>query len=76
MIQTLEKLLSDPKWQAFVELIEAEIKTSERQAFESIWLDKPNKDAFYRAKYLREAISIAENKIRASKMNQNKTPVN
>lgn len=63
-------------WKSYVELIEKEIQTSERQAFESIGKDKPNKDAFYRAKYLREALSLPDNKIKASKMNLNKTKLN
>ena len=69
MLKALEALISDPKWNAYKELIEEEIKTSERQAFESIGKDQPNKDAYYRAKYLKEALSIPENKIKASKMN-------
>lgn len=75
-IQTLEKLISLPMWGAYIEMIEAEIKMSESQAFESIGSDKPNKDAYYRAKYLREALSLPENKIKASKMNLNKTKLN
>lgn len=76
MINTLEALISDPKWKAYVELINEEIKRSERMAIESIGNDIPNKDAYFRAKYLKEAISMPTTKIQASKMNKNKTSLN
>lgn len=75
MIQTLEKLLSDNKWNAYIDLIKEEIERSKKQALESIAQDIPNKEAYYRAKFLEEAINIPISRIKASKMNTNKTPI-
>lgn len=76
MVQTLDKLLSDPKWKAYEELIKEEVEKSKRQALESIAKDNPNKEAYYRAKFLEEALSIPISRIQASKMNTGKTPLN
>jgi hypothetical protein len=75
MIATLEALLSDPKWKAYIDLLNDEIRASETKALSSIGKDKPDKESYYRAKYLKEALTLPVSKISASKMNQNKTPI-
>lgn len=72
---TLATLISDPKWNAYVELLEKEISDSERKALASITESEPDRNSALRAKFLREALELPKNSVNASKMNSNKTPI-
>lgn len=75
LADTLALLISDPKWNAFVEVIEIEISASERKALASLASGEPDRDSAVRARILREALELPNNRIKASKMNEKKTKI-
>lgn len=72
-IQQFKALLSNEHFIAFEQYVKWEILLAERKAIASIHKDEIDKESANRAKYFEELINIPRNKVKAEKMNENKT---